>query len=285
MAIGGEKRKEFSKRVGLFEARVVAINPTVEEFEEVLGIEIKEESKAAEYSGETRDGEIYSRVSVWLQDIKNETYFSVNYMLINRERENKEMTKKQYINSSGTSTWADSPNNLPDWFTEGREYRVAMIGEAELYILLQFWLNGLNYRSKETILEVNWKKLINGDVSELREQIDGEWAGTFVALATVSIKEKDDGEIVEYQSVYNKEFIPFYNLKYFRLNDYDDEKVRKVIEAKDPKKRKGYEKFVLDIYGDYGCKDFFKLKDIKDYDPSDTITSGKEIIKEDDPSY
>ena len=44
--IGGTRREStgennFSKQVGLFEANVIAINPTIEEFKDVIGMELK----------------------------------------------------------------------------------------------------------------------------------------------------------------------------------------------------------------------------------------------------
>ena len=47
--IGGSKRErkeggsEFPKKVGLFEASVIAINPTIEQYKDILGIELKED--------------------------------------------------------------------------------------------------------------------------------------------------------------------------------------------------------------------------------------------------
>jgi hypothetical protein len=56
----------------------------------------------------------------------------VSFFLEDKERQNKDETKKQYINSVGNCSWAADPNDLPDWF-KARDYRVAKIGEEELY--------------------------------------------------------------------------------------------------------------------------------------------------------
>jgi len=84
--IGGSKRErkettEFPKKVGLFEASVIAINPTVEQYKDILGIELKEDSKATEYLGESRDGNATIRISVWLKDVKSGQNFNINYYL------------------------------------------------------------------------------------------------------------------------------------------------------------------------------------------------------------
>ena len=72
MSVEGKKReqKDYVKKVGLVEVEVIAINPTEEEYKEVLGIELSEDSKATEYLGETKDGNPYVRVDVWVQSVK-----------------------------------------------------------------------------------------------------------------------------------------------------------------------------------------------------------------------
>ena len=74
MSIGGKQREsqengEYKKRVGLFEAKIVAINPTAEQYKNLLNIELKEDSKATEYLGTNNDGNDYLRVDVWLEEV------------------------------------------------------------------------------------------------------------------------------------------------------------------------------------------------------------------------
>ena len=137
--IGGEKRenpvfeeKDFPKKVGLFEAKVIAVNPTREEYSDVLGRELKEDSKATDYLGTSKDGNARLRIDFWLADVKTEEKYKLTFFIENKEKENRDGTKKQYINNVGRCTWADSPNNLPTWFKE-RENRVAFVGEEDLY--------------------------------------------------------------------------------------------------------------------------------------------------------
>jgi len=238
--IGGIKREsagqetKFGKKVGLFEANVIAINPTNEEYKDVLGIELGEDSKATNYLGETKDGNTYLRVDVWLQEVKKKENFKVSFFLEDRERENRDQTKKQYINSVGMTSWADDENNLFDWFKENREYRVAFIGEEDLYDFLRTWLGQLDYRHADTTLTLDWPKLMRGNVKDLKDQVDGEWCNTIVAMATVVTKERD-GETVEYQGVYNKAFLSGYTMRQFRLVDYTDQKIVNQLKARKPR--------------------------------------------------
>jgi hypothetical protein len=278
-AIGGKKREnngEFGKKVGLFTATVLCVNPTEKEYKDILGMELKEDSKATEYVSE-RDGNTLLRVDFWLENTKKNAEgekdrpYKMSFFLEDKVRENKDGTKTQYINSIGNCAWADTPEHLPDWFCK-REYREAYSGEEDLYEFMRAWLNKLDYRDAETALELDWKKLMKGNVKDIKDQVNGEWAGEVGCLATVIVKEVE-GEPKEYQGVYNRGFISTYSLKHFRLVDYDNPEVVTALGTKENKDLKPYERFVLKVTGEYGCKDFFKLKDIKDYDPNENPVS------------
>lgn len=282
-SIGGKQReqKDFTKKVGLLEARVIAINPDAEEYKELLDITLPEDSKATEYLGMSQEGNIFLRIDAWLEEVKTKEKFRVTFFLENKERENKDMTKKQYINAVGTCCWADDPNNLHDWFV-ARDYRVAYVGEEDLYNFLRVWLGKLDYRSVETTLELDWKKLMKGNVKDLKDQVDGELCTNVVALATVATKEKD-GEVKEYQSVYNRGFLPAYSMKNFRLINYMDENIQVALKKK--KELKPHERFVLNLTGEYGCKDFYILKDLKNYDPNENLVASDKPISETGSDY
>lgn len=288
--IGGVKREstntesKFNKKVGLFEANVIAINPTNEEYKDVLGIELGEDSKATNYLGETRDGNTYLRVDIWLKEVKNQENFKVSFFLEDRERENRDGTKKQYLNSVGMTSWADDENNLFDWFKENREYRVAFIGEEDLYDFLRTWLGQLDYRSAETTLTLDWTKLMRGNVKDLKDQVDGEWCNSIVALATVVTKERD-GETVEYQGVYNKAFLSGYTMRQFRLVDYADPKIVNQLKSRKPRELRPHERFVVKVSGEYGCKDYYILKEIEDYNPDNNLVASDNYISEDGDDY
>ena len=288
--IGGKKKEqsqgqqtEYAKKVGLFEASVIAINPTMEEYKDVLNMELKEDSKAIEYLGKSQDGNTTLRVDFWLEEVKNKDKFKVTFFLENKERTNKDETKKQYINNIGTCSWADDANNLPSWFA-GREYRVAFTGEEDLYTFVKTWLGNLDYRDAETTLQLDWKTLMKGNLKDLKSQIGGEYCTTVVALATIKTVVKDDAA-KEYQSVYNKGFLASYNLKQFRLVDYNSPSVLSNVRSKKSKDLKPHERFVLNVTGEYGCKDFYIFKDLKEYNSEDNLVASDAVISDDDASY
>ena len=282
--IQGDQREqkqvqEFAKKVGLFEAEVVAINPTTEEYKEVLDIELPAESKSTEYLGKSRDGNTYLRVDVWLKDVKSGDKFKTTFFLEDKERENKDGSKKQYINNVGRCSWADDPNNLADWFAK-RDYRVAYVGEEELYEFLRTWLSKLDYMKENSVLQADWKKLMKGNVSELKVQVDGAYCTNIGALATIIMKEKD-GESKEYQGVYNKAFLPAYALKNFRLINYNDSTVQSALRSKKLKDLKPHERFVNNVTGEYGCRDFYILRDLKQYNAEDNLVASDAVLSDD----
>jgi hypothetical protein len=288
--IGGEKRqspvfddKEFAKKVGLFEARVIAVNPTTEEYADVLGRQLKEDSKATEYLGTSKDGNARLRLDFWLEEVKSKEKFKLTFFIENKEKENKDQTKKQYINNIGRCTWADSPNNLPTWFKE-RENRVSFVGEEDLYNFLRSWLSNIDFSSKKSTLQLEFNKLIKGNVKELKEQINGEWATNLVALATINTKETDDG-VKEFQNIYNKAFLPPYSIKAFRLLDYNAAGTISGLRQKASKDLKPHERFVLNVVGEYGCKDFFTFKELKEYSSEDNLVASDKVIAEDDSDF
>lgn len=290
MAIGGNKREgnsnsqqDYSKKVGLFEAKVIAINPTLEEYNDKLEIELKEDSKATQYLGTNNDGNITLRVDFWLQEVKNLDKFKVSFFLENKLKVNKDSTKKQYINNIGTTSWASDINDLPEWFAS-RDHRVAFVGEEELYNFVRTWLGNLDYRDASTVLQIDWKLFMKGNVRDLKDQIDGEYATNVVALATIKTVEKE-GEIKEYQNVYNKAFLPAYALKQFRLIDYSKPDVQNNLRTKKNKDLKVHERFVVNVTGEYGCRDFYTFKDLRDYNAEDNVVASDNVISSEGSDY
>ena len=279
--------RDFQKFCGIFEGEVICVNPSLEEYKEILNIDLKEDSKAAEYIGESKDGNVYLRLNFWLKNVKDGSVFQspVSFFLENKQRGNKDETKLQYINNVGGTSWADDPNNLPEWFV-GRDYRVAYVGEEEMYDFLRTWLGKLDYRQADTILQIEWKKLMKGNVKDIKDQIGGEFACNVGYLATVVTREnKETGDIKEYQGIFNKAFLPPYAIKNFRLVDYSNPDVIAKISAKKPKDQKPHEKFVLKVTGPYGCSDAYVLKDLEEFDPSKFIQASDKVIDETNPSY
>lgn len=289
MSLNLEKKREksqlpeFTKKVGLFEAKVIAINPNAEEYNDLLGIELKEDSKAIEYLSTNQDGDKKLRVDVWLEEIKNKEKFKVSFFLEDKERVNKDGTKKQYINNIGTCTWAIEENDLPEWF-KGRDYRVAFTGEEDFYNFLRTWLCEVDYKDVDNVLMMDWKKLMKGNLNDIKSQVDGAYCGNVVASATIKTVIKDD-ETKEYQSVYSKAFMYGGSIKYFNLTDYSNPAVLEGLRKKKSKELKPHERFVLTMSGEYGCKEYYTFKVIQDYNPDDNLVASDKVISTDGADF
>lgn len=281
MSIKGKTRenKELIKETGFFEGQVVAVNPNKEELEKLLGTEL---DKDIEYTGTTEDGEKKLTISFWLKVTKTGRLKNLRFYLEDVERVSNDKVKKQYINDVGATSWSDKEENLPDWFKQ-RQYRVARRGEEELYNFVINWLNKLDTKDAEAVLSFDWEKLIRGNVKEIKEQIGGEYEGTLVCLSYVRTVDKE-GEVAEYEQVYNKEFLPGYVMKQIRLKKIDKPFIE-TAKSTERKKRSKLQKFVLNIVDDqYGIKDYYTLGELEEYDASKNIAA-RDDVKEDDTSY
>ena len=285
MAIGGSKREipqggDFPKKVGIFEAKVIAINPTVQEYKEILGIDLKEDSKATNYYDDVAKK---LRVNVWLQDVNSDFKTNATFWLEHGEKVNKDGTKKQYINNIGVCSWASSVENLPPWFAK-RENRVAHIGEEEFLGFVRIWLGGLDFSDPDTEIFLNWKKVMNNDLSDLKEQIDGEFTQTVGALATIKTSDKGEGP-KSYQNIFVKSFFPGYSIRSMRLIDYNNPDVVRGLAFRKSAELKMHERFVVNVTGEYGCKDFYTFRELHDYDPEANLVESDKVIATDDADF
>src|SRR5690606_26792293 len=168
MAVQGKVRENNFEskeiRVGFVEGNVLCVNPTMEEFSDILGMELKEDSKAAEYLGESKDGNTTLRLDFWYEDVKTGIKDKITFFL-------------------------DDEENLPDWFKKS-DYRVAKQGEAEFYEFAKFWLAGLDTKDGGE-LSFSWKPLMKGNVKEIKEQVGGDFQKTVGLLLEVKTVDKD----------------------------------------------------------------------------------------------
>jgi hypothetical protein len=277
--------KEFGKVVGVFEANVIAINPTKDELETIYGPQEKDPEYVKEKEVKiNEDGD-----TMMVDSVRVDVYLSAKYRraveegdkivykpatsilkavfyLEDREKTNKDGSKRQYINTAGTTSWVEDESDLKDWFIT-REYRVAKVGEDELFSFLRAWLK-YDFKKPNTAFDLtDFNKFIAGDVGILKGEINGEAAQSVVGLATIRTVEKD-GAVNEYQGVYNRMFLPGYNIKFFKTKKFTPEAVQ-ALREKAPKELKPFEKFVVQITDEeYGVKDYFELSEIAPYDPT-----------------
>lgn len=274
MSIQGKQRvqADYSKKVGFDEMNIVAINPSLEQLEELLNIPNMKESQYLGTFQDSTSGAEFPRttVSIWLQGKISKALFNARYSIIKRERFNKDNTKQQFINEVGSTAWVTDANALKDekykWFNT-REFWPAFNGEDKLFDFLQKWTN-IDTRDPGNQITLDRTKLFKGNYSEVQDLLKSDFgANTVCALATVRVVPNVDvdatlGSFKEYQGVYD-EVLPGSYIRYFQDG---------VTNRPDYVK-----KYIANLEGEYGAKDFYAELDaqkrpilsiIHDYDPS-----------------
>lgn len=317
MAVKGRQKeqKEFTNKlfVGFTAVKVIAVNPTREELNKILGKEDSQEDKAITYLGSDQEGNDRMRILFVLKDDKNEKIFFHSFNLTNKVRKNKEGDKCQIVNSTCSTSWAPfikaldkkgkaildengketytekvNAELIQDWFANftnkekevlgPKKWREALSGEEELVTLLRSWLGRLDFMDPETEVFVDTAKLFKENFKELRELISLDESGNFT-----------DGGLDT----------PFVVLLGVRTDEDDATKKYQQIWGKaflpagfmkyinnDMKfptdySKKIFKKFKEEVEGDYGFNGYTELVPLIEYDEAKDIagsaTTGKEI--------
>ena len=294
MSIQGTKSEKnsdsYKKNIGMAEYTVVCFNPTREKLTELLGVE---QEKDPEYLGEKNDITTL-RVSIWLKEVITGKLYNASIFLEDqevlskiREDEPNLPQKWQFINGRGRTMYAVNEKALNDKF---RSYSVhkAKIGEADLTNFLDSWLN-MNRREEYT-LTPDWELLMKGNLRELNDLLRSDLTRTVTAMATIRTSERNE-DVVEYQSIYTKRWLPGFMMKQFVMNDYNSPETITLLRRKSKdssennkmsEKKKTYlkdwEYYVLDVTDPvYGSKDIYSLKPLREYTPEDKVSSGDSL--------
>lgn len=265
MEINQKKERDFKLKVGLGEFRVLAFNPTRDELNRLLGSE--REGGEIDYLYENKNGKPATRISVWLEEVKSKSRMMLTFFL-EKETAVSRTGKTQYVNAVGQSSYVDDESNLQDFFIKAMTYRKAHVGEADFMEFMRSWMTGIELNvekggNRNNIL-TDIDKFYKGNCKEIQDLVNSEFAGTVVCPVTVQTK-LVDGEIKHYQKVYNKRFLPGYAIKYFE-NPH----------AEYPK---SVSRFIDDMKGEFGPKEYFVLEPLRDYDPAENpVESGDTML-------
>lgn len=189
--------KEIKLYTGLYNLKVVAINPSKEKLEE-LGYKPQNDPVYL-----TTEGEINKlRLDFHLvgQSPEGDRIMTkVAFFLEDQHRLNRDGTKSEWINDFGRTAWSaeGSPEEVPSNFTwfKHETARQCHVGEADLHLFLVNWLNiGPDDEAKMD----NFLALFEENYTELHSILAGNIDNEVRVLLTV----RDN----KYQSVYNKYF-------------------------------------------------------------------------------
>lgn len=300
--ISGEKRVEFARKVGVFVGEIIAINPDAAKIAELYKMDTPAE-KEPEYTSEKdtdvpdhiEDGNVVkvtktvrnARIDVYIQDTKTTSVTKKSFFLSDQPFVKKDLTKQQYINVQGKTAWVDSPGNLPKKFThfldkqgnamEEIPYHASVQGESELIEFLDTWLS--IEKKKAFDLSISADNMFKGNFRELQGLVNSDLSSLVMGVYTVRAVDGDQG-VQFYQDLWKK-FLPAFTIKFFQQIDFTPEKLKEIVDkdvalrAKISGKEQiqnsdwlsNWEKFAMDITGEYGCKDSFSLKMAHDFDP------------------
>jgi len=183
MKVNKSTNSEKTLYVGTGLVTPLIFNPSRSELDKVLGIErdadyeekpefeyVKEdyEMKQKDKEGNEIDSIYCKRLTVtcWVKENKTEEIFPMNFTLYDVD-DVSSTGKIKFVTQHGKSTYVDSAENLPSWFTQtpGKKkftlsYRPAKKGEASLLEFLAAWTNISPFDIESSLFLDNEKKIL-----------------------------------------------------------------------------------------------------------------------------
>ncbi|HEU4609631.1 MAG TPA: hypothetical protein VFS31_16045, partial [Chitinophagaceae bacterium] len=216
-------------------------------------------------------GNLQLDLDIWLKEVKTGQRFRMFMRLVNKVQVIKD-TLKRFVDSKGnTSYFLDNKENLVDWMLKNDPHE-ARIGEVELYKFMRAWQGEMDFKNAEHFT-IDWDELIAGNVMELNSLKETQFVTNVLVVLAIRLARKD-GETKEYQTVYNRAFLPGDYMRYFVNNGI--------------KRRKEVDTFVHEVCDiKHGCRDFFGkdriLRPMHDYNPDDNpLLSDDPVLNSDD---
>ena len=327
MNIVQKPETNFDKKyyAGMERFEIVKINPTRKELNELYDKEPSENEEEIDYIS-NKEGKDIIRVAVYMKGIDtdrivSESFFiKEDYRISDKDPDN---VKHQYINTLCETSWADTEENLPLWFTKfldkdrttvlgDKVYRKATEGEGDFYEFVRNVMTKVNFYNKDTSVMFDRKKMLRGDFSQLNSFLaNKDYCPQFVSLNYVKNTTTEDGSIKTYNQVYLKSVInPTLYSKYIAACDsffkekvadndlmeelgltvgtYEDvygyvEKPRFIL--KNQYDQKAVDRFMKQAEGEYGCKGFYKFTPVFEYNEKMDVTATNTVISEAGSDY
>ena len=329
MKVNKQTNSEKTLFVGTGLVQVMCFSPSRSELDKVLGIERDadyEEKPEFEYvkedvslktkkrdaqgnvlkdeEGNDVEDEIFTKkltVTVWVKENKTEEVFPMNFTLYDVD-DVSSTGKIKFVTQHGKSTYVDSAENLPSWFTQtpGKKkftlnYRPAKKGEASLLEFLAAWTNISPFDIESSLFLDNEKKFWNGDMKELNNLIADFEDNSVMVNFGVRTKEEEteEGSVTkEYQAISTKAFCQSTYMKFFR--NYANKNWEGLIKESngnfdvfDTKAKIGdtsmysLANYMNNIFGEYGVKEYTVKEEIREYNSEENpLNSEKSLVEE-----
>ena len=317
MKVNKNNSQENTLYVGTGLVTPLIFNPTRSELDKVLGIErdadyvekpefeyVKEdyEMKQKDKEGNEIDSIYCKRLTVtcWVKENKTEEIFPMNFTLYDVD-DVSSTGKIKFVTQHGKSTYVDSAENLPSWFTQtpGKKrftlnYRPAKKGEASLLEFLAAWTNISPFDIESSLFLDNEKKFWNGDMKELNNLIADFEDNSVMVNFGVRTKEEEteEGSVTkEYQAISTKAFCQSSFMKFFR--NYANKNWEGLLKEStnfdvfDTKAKIGdtsmysLANYMNNIFGEYGVKEYAVKEEIREYNSEENpLNAEKSLVEE-----
>jgi hypothetical protein len=218
----GSGSGEGKKYIGIFSAKVIAVNPDRATIASIYGTDVDPEKEEIKYES-SKDGVEQVQIVPWVEaDTPEKQKFRIPHYITDQPMVWPTSKKNQYVSSVGDNATADSEENLQDWFryftdfktkekTGDKIVRHGLSGEADWYKFLKPWLSKVKFSDPATNILFDSKKLfrnvdkyVNDEYrSHLLAGPDETYIGNVVILAYVVTKEKD-GQLVQQQKFWSE---------------------------------------------------------------------------------
>lgn len=299
--------------VGIGEVKVLKFNPTRAELDELLGItrdenaEVKPEfeyvKENVELIQKDKDGNetgsittTQLNVTAWVKEEKTQQIFPVNFTLY-RTEDMSSTGKYKFVNQHGKSIYCDSEENLSEYFTntpgkikQPLTYKKAYRGEASLLEFLACWTNINPFDCTSSLFVEDNKRFWNGDMKELNSLLIDFANNTVMCnfyIKTREIANEDGGvETKEYTRISTKGFCSGNFMNHFRQyakNNFAHLHSKAKVGSQS---MYALNKFIEDIYGDYGVKDFTVKSELTEYQQGmNPVNSDQAVVTDEDAAY
>jgi hypothetical protein len=236
-----------AKWTGVVNMKIAAINPTMEEMK-AMGMNPQREP---EYFTE-RENKRSFRLDVYLYNAERKINAKAAFFLESRARWNKDVTKVEWINKFGSTSWSGSESDVPsyDWFKKDGA-RPALVGEAVLTSFIAAWANT---GPEDQCIFDDPKALAEGKLAEIKALLATIPNNEVQVLLGVKPVTGNDGTVAYYQDVYTGYFDRPYRKAY--------DKWKKQLESE-------YGAFKSDYQGDLNLRTYDKAAVIKQDTPTD----------------
>lgn len=217
------KREAVSsqKVVGIDVFEILAVNPTIEQLNVIYQTEPKEDDKEIVYV-DKKEGADRVKITIHVRGQHSKKLGRINFFIVDNNRKSKDGDKQQYVNQVCETSWADTEENLPNWFKSfyakgdknrekpigSKSYRKAMEGEADFYEFVRAVMTGVNYFSSDSEVQFNFGKMLKGDFSEVNSYLtDPAWTSNFTAMWYVKNVQTEEG-MKSYNEIFTRAILP-----------------------------------------------------------------------------